>query len=284
MLRQIRKRGAIALSCLFALLLATGCFQSAGESLQATSVSQGATFTPIPIPTSTPTEAPVDEPEETVEAEITEEVAEETEPPIEIVQGAPSPSPTLLIIETPEPETQQSANVQGQIEPPEMTATYLIERATQQAALEMTMTADAIATPIVPTLPPTAIPTSPGIPVTQPPPSGGSCVHVVSAGENLFRISLRYGTTVHVLQQVNGIANINIILVGQRITIPNCSGGGVPPPPPGGGTIHVVMQGENLFRISLRYGVSLSSILAANPQITNQNLIYINQQIVIPGV
>ena len=48
--------------------------------------------------------------------------------------------------------------------------------------------------------------------------------------------------------------------------------------------MHVVSAGENLFRISLRYGVSLSSILAANPQITNQNLIYINQQIVIPGV
>ncbi|MBZ0303127.1 MAG: LysM peptidoglycan-binding domain-containing protein, partial [Anaerolineae bacterium] len=160
----------------------------------------------------------------------------------------------------------------------------LIERATQQAAVEMTQTAQAIFTPIIPTLPPTSVfaTATPIPPIGQP---GGSCVHVVSKGENLFRIALRYDTTVEILAAQNGIANINLILVGQQIVIPNCSGGGqVPPPPPGGGTYHTVMMNENLFRISLRYGVSLSAILAANPQITNANLIYIGQQILIPGI
>ena len=275
MQHYIRKWGLLVLSCLSALLLATACFQSAGDSLQATSVAQGfATFTPIPPPTEEPSNTP-------------EEIAspEETEPvDIQIVLTAtPDPFATQAAIDE---ETQQAANVQEQIEIPEMTATALIERATQQAALEMTMTAGAIFTEVIPTLPPPTVvfPTAtfPGDGGVAPIAPGGSCVHVVSAGENLFRISLRYGTTVHVLAAANGIPNINLILVGQRITIPNCSGGGVPPPPPGGGTIHTVQQGENLFRISLRYGVSLSALLAANPQITNANLIYINQQIVIP--
>lgn len=277
----IRKWGVLALTCLFALLLATACFQSAGDSLQATSVAQGfATFTPIPPPTEEPTNTPeeIAPPEETVAPEETEDIE------IQIVLTAtPDPFATQAAIEE---ETQQAANVQEQIEIPEMTATALIERATQQAALEMTMTADAIFTEVIPTLPPPTVvfptatfPSDGGVAPIAP---GGSCVHVVSKGENLFRISLRYGTTVHVLAAANGIPNINLILVGQRITIPNCSGGGVPTPPPGGGTIHTVQQGENLFRISLQYGVSLSALLAANPQITNPNLIYINQQIVIP--
>jgi LysM repeat protein len=278
MLQHIQKWWGLALGCLLAALLATACFQSAGESLQATSVAQGfATFTPIPLPTEEP---PTSTPEPVIEPEETEPVFE-----FEIVETA-TPDPFAAEATSVE-ETQQAASVQQQIEPPDMTATVIIERATQQAALEMTMTADAMFTPVIPTLPPTVIfPTAtfPSDGGTQPILPGGTCVHVVSAGENLFRISLRYGTTVHVLAAANGIPNINLILVGQRITIPNCSGGGVPPPPPGGGTIHTVMQGENLFRISLRYGVSLSAILAANPQITNQNLIYINQQIVIPGI
>ncbi len=282
MLEQFRKRGLFAAACLVALLLVTGCFQSAGESLQATSVAQGgATFTPTP--SVTPTEAATEE--------VTEPVEEETEPPLDVF-------PFPEITETPEagifPQDvdegdgiQQDASVPEQIEDPEMTATALIQRATERAALEMTMTAEAIATPVVPTIPPPEI--TPTVPIevpTSPPPSGGTCVHVVQRGENLFRISLRYGTTVHVLQDLNGIANIHLILVGQQLVVPNCSGGpggpNVPPPPPGGGRIHVVRQGENLFRISLTYGVPLASVLAANPQITNPNLIYIDQQIVIP--
>jgi hypothetical protein len=216
MLQYIRKWGVLTLSCLFALLLATACFQSAGDSLQATSVAQGfATFTPIPLPTEEPSNTP-------------EEIAapEETETPVDIqivVTATPDPFATQEAIEE---ETQQAASVPQQIEPPEMTATALIERATQQAALEMTMTAGAVFTPIIPTLPPTVVfPTA---------------------------------------------------------TFPSDGGGAIDPILPGGSCVHVVSAGENLFRISLRYGVTLSAILAVNPQITNPNLIFINQQIVIP--
>ena len=276
MLQQIRKRGQVAAACVIAVLLATGCFQSAGVQLQATSVAQGfATFTPQPSLTPVPSETEALSVEET--ETVLPAISVETEVPLIPVET----ETPFSIAAAPTENVEQAANVQEQIEPPEMTATALIQRATEQAALEMTATADAIATAIIPTLPATAIPTIPGYPTALP--SGGSCIYVVQPGDNLFRISLRYGTTVYEIANLNGIANIQLIIVGQQLTIPNCSGGGqVPPPPSGGGQIHVVRQGENLFRISLSYGVSLSAVLAANPQITNPNLIFIDQQIVIP--
>jgi L,D-transpeptidase ErfK/SrfK len=47
---------------------------------------------------------------------------------------------------------------------------------------------------------------------------------------------------------------------------------------------HSVKRGETLAVIARNYRVSLQRILAANPQITNPNLIYIGQIIQIPGL
>ncbi len=57
-------------------------------------------------------------------------------------------------------------------------------------------------------------------PGATPPPTTGEQVHVVQAGENLFRIALRYGMNVNDLAAYNGIANPNFIYVGQVIRIP----------------------------------------------------------------
>lgn len=58
-------------------------------------------------------------------------------------------------------------------------------------------------------------------------------------------------------------------------------GGPTPPPPPPSQRVHVVQPGENLFRISLRYGVSMVDIATANG-LTNLTLIYAGQTLVIP--
>jgi len=46
-------------------------------------------------------------------------------------------------------------------------------------------------------------------------------------------------------------------------------------------TIHVVQRGENLFRISLKYNVTLQALMQANG-ISNPNLIYVGQVLRIP--
>ncbi len=51
--------------------------------------------------------------------------------------------------------------------------------------------------------------------------SGGSGgTYVVQTGDNLFRIALRFGTTVEVLASINGIADPRLIYVGQVIRLP----------------------------------------------------------------
>jgi LysM repeat protein len=52
----------------------------------------------------------------------------------------------------------------------------------------------------------------------------GEQIHIVQAGENLFRIALRYGTTVDVLVEYNNLANPDQLEVGQEIRIPPASG------------------------------------------------------------
>jgi len=48
----------------------------------------------------------------------------------------------------------------------------------------------------------------------------GGKVYVVNQGDTLYAISVRYGTTVSALAQANAIANINLIYIGQTLTIP----------------------------------------------------------------
>jgi len=50
--------------------------------------------------------------------------------------------------------------------------------------------------------------------------SGQEIVHIVQAGDNLYRIGLRYGFTVDELAEYNGITNVNSLEVGQEIRIP----------------------------------------------------------------
>ena len=136
----------------------------------------------------------------------------------------------------------------------------------------VTPTATPTSQPGVPTHTPTPIPTTP------PGTSGATVVHVVQRGENLFRIALRYNTTVEAIAAANGISNPQLIYVGQKLTIPQ---GESTTPPSGGGRTHVVQPGENLFRIALRYGTTAQAIAAAN-NLPNIHLIYVGQVLRIP--
>jgi len=57
--------------------------------------------------------------------------------------------------------------------------------------------------------------TLPSTPIPEP----QYTIHVVQRGENLFRIALRYGTTVEAIMAANGLTNHNIY-VGQQLRIP----------------------------------------------------------------
>ena len=52
----------------------------------------------------------------------------------------------------------------------------------------------------------------------------------------------------------------------------------------GGGNSYNVVRGDCLWKIARAHGVSLSSLIAANPQIKNPDLIYPGQKIRIPKI
>lgn len=149
------------------------------------------------------------------------------------------------------------------------------EEPTEAAPEPTATTAPAEAVPTEQTPEPTAEPTTA---VTT-----GATTHVVQPGENLFRISLRYGVTVQEISQANNITNPGLIYVGQTLQIP--AGSGVAPSPVTPGqtcaTVYVVQPGDNLFRIALRYNYS-QFYLAQHNGIANPSMVYVGQEICIP--
>ncbi|HSJ56096.1 MAG TPA: LysM peptidoglycan-binding domain-containing protein [Anaerolineae bacterium] len=116
-------------------------------------------------------------------------------------------------------------------------------------------------------------------PALAAPRDASGLIHVVQRGENLYRIALRYGSTVQAIAHANGIGNPNQIYVGQRLIIP--TGGGTPPPP-GGGFWYVVKRGDTLSSIGRYYGVSVQALINAN-HIANPNRIYAGMRLWIPS-
>ncbi len=107
-------------------------------------------------------------------------------------------------------------------------------------------------------------------------------VHVVQPGENLFRIALRYGTTVDAIMAANGLPN-HTIYVGQRLVIPRGSGDSAQAAPPTTtGSTYVVQWGDTLSGIALRYGVTTRALMQANG-LASARIIYAGQRLVIPG-
>ncbi len=163
--------------------------------------------------------------------------------------------------------------------------------------------------------PPTPTPEATPVPPTPTP--GGEIVHVVQAGENLYRIGLQYGLSWVIIAEYNGITDPNAITVGQEIRIPpttptptattQTAGDGQQAtgnrdevaadssqvagdqPSPAGESSHAiglssvitVAPGDTLYAIAQRHGVSWDQVAEANG-LTAPNQIYVGQPLKIP--
>ena len=145
-----------------------------------------------------------------------------------------------------------------------------------------------------PTLTPSPTPTTGPTSTPTPTPLTGDILgyHVVQPGETLFCIGRAYGVDPYAIASQNGILNPSIIHTGNSLAIPNAPrelpNGRVCPrqfngdtPPSECRWNHTVVSGENLYRISIRYGVSMWAIAEANG-ITNLNFILAGQVLCIP--
>jgi LysM repeat protein len=119
------------------------------------------------------------------------------------------------------------------------------------------------------------------------------CSHVVQPGETIYCIARAYGVSATAIATYNGITNPNRIRPGQVLAIPDAYATlpagpvcarqcGVTPPACTCATYHTVVAGNNLYRISLTYGVSMWRIAECNG-ILNLNLLRVGQVLCIPA-
>lgn len=107
--------------------------------------------------------------------------------------------------------------------------------------------------------------------------SGCGQWYTVRHGDSLYRIAVRFHTTVSALTRLNGISNPNRIYAGQVLCVaPSSGGGGVP-----WGFLYTVQRGDTLFSIARRFGWSASYLASVN-HLYNPNQIYAGQVLLIP--
>jgi lysozyme len=112
--------------------------------------------------------------------------------------------------------------------------------------------------------------------------------YVVSQGDTLGSIAKRYGVSVVELQELNEIADPNQIFVGQELRIPTAAPGSEETETadeetetPDEDKTYVVQQGDTLFKIALRFGITLEALQAAN-NITDPDKVFPGQVLKIP--
>ncbi|MDX1520253.1 MAG: LysM peptidoglycan-binding domain-containing protein, partial [Anaerolineae bacterium] len=109
---------------------------------------------------------------------------------------------------------------------------------------------------------------------------GSSGDYLVSPGDTLFNIALRFGSSVEAIAIANGIPAPYIIYAGQTLVIPAYAADSSVPTGTGFGS-HTVAPGETLYLIAQRYGVSTQALVAANG-LFNPNQIQAGQVLIIP--
>lgn len=107
--------------------------------------------------------------------------------------------------------------------------------------------------------------------------------YIVQPGDNLFRIALKFNTTVQAIQTANGLRNY-IITVGQTLIIPSGTtvipSTAAPAATSTGPGTYVVQLNDTVYRIALKFGTTVNAIATAN-RLTNFR-IFVGQTLIIP--
>ena len=126
-------------------------------------------------------------------------------------------------------------------------------------------------------------------PAAAPTPPPASTTHAVVAGDTVYAIAQKYGTTVDAVLSANGLTRASVIYPGQTLVV---SGGAEPPaatpaaapaPAPAAApaaATHTVVAGDTLFGIAGRYGTTTQALYALNG-LGPSSIIYPGQKLAV---
>ena len=102
--------------------------------------------------------------------------------------------------------------------------------------------------------------------------TAGHFIHTVTKGQSLYSISSMYNVSIADIVKENPGSDAGI-KVGQSLKIPQNGDNQV--------TFHTIQSGETLYKLSVKYGVSVERICQANPGLSAKNF-RVDQVIAIP--
>ncbi len=96
--------------------------------------------------------------------------------------------------------------------------------------------------------------------------------YTIKSGDSLYTIAKHFGISIDDILSANPqITDSNTLFLGQVITIPEK-----------GEQVYIVQPGDSLYAIANKFGITVNSILATNPDIISPNSLFIGQKIRIP--
>ena len=104
--------------------------------------------------------------------------------------------------------------------------------------------------------------------------TAGHFIHTVTKGQSLYSISSMYNVSIADIVKENPGSDAGI-KVGQSLKIPQNGDNQV--------TFHTIQSGETLYKLSVKYGISVERICQANPGLSAKNF-RVDQVIAIPPV
>lgn len=110
----------------------------------------------------------------------------------------------------------------------------------------------------------------------------------VQPGDTLSSIARSNNVSAVCLARFNDIVNPSLIFWGSVIDVPtdeaDATGGPTGPNETENElTTYTVRQGDNLYRISLRFDTSVARLQTLNPTVANPNVIFVGQELIVPA-
>lgn len=118
-----------------------------------------------------------------------------------------------------------------------------------------------------------------------------TATHTVAAGDTVFSIAQKHGTSVDAVLAANGLTRASVIYPGQQLAL---TGAATPPaatatptvqttapaPAATGGQTHAVAAGDTLFAIAKKYGTTVAQLYALNG-LASGSIIYPGQTLTV---